>query len=76
MIRDGKGDLVPREGKISYGWWIAATFFVTLFMAASIGATHSMQSYHMAFVVFLAVQLLASIAIFNCRPLVAARAGD
>jgi MFS family permease len=36
-----KGDRVPREGKIFYGWWIAATFFVTLFMAASIGATHS-----------------------------------
>jgi MFS family permease len=32
---------VPREGKIFYGWWIVASFFVTLFLAASIGATHS-----------------------------------
>ncbi len=40
-MRHKTGDLVPREGKIFYGWWIAATFFVTLFMAASIGATHS-----------------------------------
>ena len=33
--------LVSREGKVFYGWWIVAAFFVTLFLAASIGATHS-----------------------------------
>jgi sugar phosphate permease len=32
---------VPREEKVFYGWWIVAAFFVTLFLAASIGATHS-----------------------------------
>lgn len=32
---------MPREGRIFYGWWIVASFFVTLFLAASIGATHS-----------------------------------
>jgi len=32
---------VPREGRIFYGWWIVASFLVTLFLAASIGATHS-----------------------------------
>jgi MFS family permease len=29
------------------------------------------QSYHLAFIVFLAAQLVAAIAIFNCRPAVA-----
>ena len=32
---------MPGKGKIFYGWWIVATFFVTLFLAASIGATHT-----------------------------------
>jgi MFS family permease len=40
------------------------------------GVYDAMQSYHMAFIVFLAVQLVASIAILNCRPAVAMSPGD
>lgn len=32
---------MPGRGKVFYGWWIVATFFVTLFLAASVGATHT-----------------------------------
>ena len=32
---------MPGDGKIFYGWWIVAAFFVTLFLAAGIGATES-----------------------------------
>lgn len=32
---------VKRQPKIFYGWWIVASFLVTLFFGAGIGATHS-----------------------------------
>jgi MFS family permease len=32
---------VTRQPKVFYGWWIVASFLVTLFFGAGIGATHS-----------------------------------
>jgi len=36
------------------------------------GVYDAMQSYHLAFIAFLVAQLIAAIAILNCRPAVAA----
>jgi cyanate permease len=40
------------------------------------GVYDAMQSYHVAFIVFLAAQLVAAIAILNCRPAFPGRAAD
>jgi MFS family permease len=33
--------MVKRQPRIFYGWWIVTSFFITLFLAAGIGATHT-----------------------------------
>jgi MFS family permease len=40
------------------------------------GVYDAMQSYHAAFLVFLSAQVIAAIAIFNCRSAITGIAGD